>query len=833
MIPQPSPRLPCQRSASSPCYSSPTSESPVSSDESKSVTDEGSDVTPTKPSKIRPVRKAPPPPVRLDKPNNSSLSPPKSTEGSDSKIPPITLNKANKSPQPIRAAPPVPPGQVDPRDHSPLYEAIGNDKVEHISGPALIKTTMNDGLYDLIQPTASEDKKKQKEKVKPEVPKRYIKPKLVKVPRSEINIPISAPPNGSPRGSGIARPTAPPPPRPVGPPKVPEGFSKTDKDRSNSEDHDQSEESLFFHLPPQSILDGIPRQESFEPESDVSPYKSMSSFGSTFGKQEKKLENNNISLNSHKNELETSHSYLESFDQSDLDKLKDGSKKSNMAENVSSQEAVQEAEDSLKNENSHESDFSRRDRGEAKIDEEKNVQKKQKSGSRIPPPKHITLSNIDNGIPVLDAEANDTKGSDKAIPKQSRIPMTRKDSPAKHVDLKKSALNETYNIGVKEVDKALQEKETEISESAVIDFTDLTETEKTKASQKEVVKDDNLDEHMRSRSESFNKPPVAPKPKSKGLPKLLPKSASGSNSPDEPGEVDDDVDDQFEQYKTDTQVCEESDQKLYDNNESKNKDPQRVSKLPKIAQKSPKLKKSGIPASPLMRVKNAEKQPKQSRKQNLSESDSDAPLSPTANQKNKQESPAMARRGTPKQIPNSEKSIRNRSNSPHGRTGIPTSLRQRSSSPSSKLPKATSSPSPGSPSPTMAPSSIPKPSGLVQPKRIQTPKGSHSPGSEPSSSASTNQSPDTSFENTDEDQDIQATSPRPDRPSKPPRVVKQKSQDGKPPKHGRSLLPVIHKTMDATNGVSQGNKPKSGIPVSKPGGKQQDSKVSPEDMGNR
>lgn len=81
-------------------------------------------------------------------------------------------------------------------------------------------------------------------------------------------------------------------------------------------------------------------------------------------------------------------------------------------------------------------------------------------------------------------------------------------------------------------------------------------------------------------------------------------------------------------------------------------------------------------------------------------------------------------------------------------------------------------------------------------------------------------------------------SPKPDRPSKPPRIQKQKSQDSKPPKHGKSLLPVIHKAIEtgsgSPNGVSQttpGTKPKRGIPVAKPTRPETSPKASPTDQG--
>ncbi|XP_052796758.1 uncharacterized protein LOC128229111 isoform X2 [Mya arenaria] len=774
--------------SSSPSPSTVCSESQGSLETSHELSEAVQDIPgPSTPTKHKPTRKAPPPPLKIVnsnfKPDNSSTTGncnvndqnlksdhSKKAHAPDSKIPGLAGSKSLKIPRP-KVAPPPPPIRQD--DKPPTDDSV-KDGIE--SSKARIDMDV-------------EDISGSKQKVKPALPKRFIKPKLVTVPRGEVKLP-----DNREVGNGDVKLRAPPPLKPLAP-KLGPIRAKLSAPKSH-EDHVQSEEEegAYFHITPQRRFDPILRQESSDDNIDRAespPYRSMASFGNTFGKPPEEK----IPIFSSFN-----HVPKEPASQLDMESREnDGSKnKITVSEDTLSKnhddQKQQEKTQILKNELEE----------DTAIQYENSKEKmKPKSGipvtpkmkpSKLQPPKHSLPEAHEpaTSCEVENMEDNRVQGLHKVpCPESSDIPVSKSEESDEKPAAKEQdnmAPNEQLNI-TDNKPKGEHDNEVKVSDE-------------------------------RPRADSFGRPPVAPKPKSKGL--VKPKVYSKDIGVDIKALSEEMTEKQDKQETQDMVTVEKAKtpidsipnrQRTNSENESKissrgRSDSESESRLPLSSsktQKSPQVRgrKSNIP-SPGIRNRSKENSKVHREENERGNSSCD---------QNKVDKSTTDVKSTTVSAPNDPDSLRNRSYSPAGRTGIPMSVRHRSNSPAGK----SGIPPPGSPlkSPKQ------KSSALVQPKKITNGHDkpvnsiSHNPAhGEPVAKSGQ----EMNEENTQNDSPSSVS--KPDRPSKPSR--KQGSQDGKPPKHGKSLLPVIHKSMEANvgshNGVSSpsaGTKAKRGIPVAK------------------
>lgn len=968
------------------------SQSPVPSEDTLLLGEETgrsepkSDIKPPAKSKLKPVRKAPAPPIspksqdveiknvsespsgkksESEKQNICESSSPKKPE---SRLPMPGGSRLPKMSRP-KVAPPLPPTKTAADDdESPLYDVI--DKNDHIKdmnknisdNKVPNKNTSekhkhteptSDGLYELIkQPDSNTDNisTSKRDKIKPPVPKRYIKPKLVTVPKTEVQMPNKESLTKGLVSGDVMILRSPPPPRPAAP-KLGPIRAKLAEPKPLEDQIPSEEEETFFNITPQRKFDAFVCQELSDHEAECEkPYQSLSSFGSvgvsTFGKpKETKLFNQG--------------------DANDTEVLKVGKNEGNSSDDrpeTFNAQVYVEREKQLE----HKTE---------KLDEDQNVEQKDikkgieiskpvdntgtkmnvpeserhvKTGipvtpkvSRLPPPKSVSIKA--NESPVADSDKTASSPSEKPSKLQkpsklvssSKIPLSPKDSPRRKIEdshvfqypeaaVQKSETDQVGSLENVSKDVISNNKQTskdgyspsvgenERPKTESLDKrqgleissqnrpkTDILEnrpsTESVENRQRknsyenrqgiETVENRPRTESLenrprteslesrprteslenrprtdsienRSRTDSIGKPPVAPKPKS-GLPKLSKPKASNKikedpvqdtaagksptgegkslvndakaptpvvNSPEIGSEVPSSASPSIPIRKTKLSESEsDTDNKHVDDKSRAGTPGTKIPLGSAITHQSPKLRgrKSNIP-SPGVRNKSSDRSDRTVHSQKISESESDGQISPGFNLQQKPESPRPGRKPASKQVSSAEKeSLRNRSNSPAGQTGIPTKLSNRSNSPAPKqvgIPVPMSS---GSPSSKSTPKN--KQRGLVPPKKIlngQEPligETDRDSSRHPESPGST-----TPVKDIVEEAQNDNTSPKPERPSKPPRVQKQKSKDGKPPKHGKSLLPVIHKSMEtgsgSPNGVSQttpGTKPKRGIPVAK------------------
>ncbi|XP_060596196.1 uncharacterized protein LOC132750268 isoform X2 [Ruditapes philippinarum] len=194
------------------------SQSPVPSEDSQPLLNDvpknlqQSDVKPATQSKLKPVRKAPAPPTpkspKSSEPHETDTNVPQVEKKPESKLPTPGGSRLPKMSRP-KVAPPLPPTKHSTDLHDPLYDVIDkpdhkNDVNTNISDKHvpnnndsnIVKQNgpTSDGLYELIKPPENGPNcvstPKKKEKIKPPVPKRFIKPKLVTVPKAEVQMQI-------------------------------------------------------------------------------------------------------------------------------------------------------------------------------------------------------------------------------------------------------------------------------------------------------------------------------------------------------------------------------------------------------------------------------------------------------------------------------------------------------------------------------------------------------------------------------------------------------------------------------------------------------------------
>lgn len=830
------------------------SESPVPSDDYAILNEDNvrTSLVSEPRSKLKPVRKAPPPPTRNDEPAVLEVTDTDMVKKPESKLPRPGGSKLPKMSRP-KVAPPQPPCKSP--DESPLYDTIDKPDKDNQNSSVSDNEVKNnnsdlygsgsDGLYDLIkEPTnnTAPVSTGKTDKVKPPVPKRYIKPKLVTIPRTEVQLPDKDSVSKGLVNGDVMRLRSPPPPRPAGP-KLGPIRAKLSAPKPLEDQIPNEEDNTYFHVTPQRKFDTFIRQESGEQELEVnSPYKSLSSFGSTFGKpsQSQNADYNDIQnadgeVNAQAGKVGYSPKKVAVLPVSAQVHLNGDVKKENT--HVSNNNDVLTVKgDNIDNldlrvdKNIVESPKDISEENEFKPKSSIPVTPKSK-GSRLQPPRSVLnkdtapSSSVTGIVPDDDESAAGSPVEKTTKLPKSKIPHTPKESPrSKH---------EESNVFQYPENSYQKGAGTTVDESAV----NLKNDNSIDVNMKYITAEN---DDLRPRAESIGKPPVAPKPKS-GLPKpktTMKKDEIGSpaaiakTSPsfDENLTVEESKPAEMPKVNkpisglpvSKTRVSSESESEGDKNVDDATKAVTPVSKIPlgsAIPHQSPGLRgrKSNIP-SPGIRTHSTDRLEHNGSNRKKTNSECESPVSPVGNLRQKPESPAAGRKGSPLQNVSAEqRSLRNRSNSPAGRTGIPTTVRNRSNSPA---PKSPGIPVPKTSSPKLTPKN--KTRGLVPPKKIHN--GQEAPTSKmepetnrPSELPGLNSQVSPETDSTDD-----SLSPRPDRPSKPPRVQKKKSPDGKPPKHGKSLLPVIHKSMESgsspSNGVSSpspGTKPKRGIPVAK------------------
>ena len=788
------------------------------------------------PGKLRPARKAPAPP-------DSSASP-----TSESKIPKMARPNRKAPPPPVTPTKEAETENIE-QDHDPLYDVIGkkpeedgNVKTEQVDDNKNdVKTKSGIPLIKSGIPLKTQGEKQK-------VRMRYIKPKLVSVPRNSVNLSDFHFEKEHSR-KHITRPKAPPPPRPSPPNRitqdkltpetvnVPQNNFEPKTDDVDTMDHklsDNEETESFFNVSPQRKFDShLKRQDSGDVD-DTQPYKSFSSFGSTFGKREADAPPNvgvsktptitkqtgipklarqivvEDDLSPTKNNVV--HEELKTKERAEFEPLDN-------KPNVSVEEKLTDL-----NENSRKDDSLLNDYDIIKTPERDENSK-------------LDLSECSSFLEITDTPVSenqnkaqsDTKATAHNVSRIPRLPGNDSISklPLSHNakqksdsnDNKKDLPNDNSEVITDKFDSEIRTNERHVNSENDKSVDKTTEHDNASKSET-VVKAVNGDigDIERPRTNSMDKPPVAPKPKASALPKVLPKPKSVTPEKKGPENVHDAEHYKEEMPKSETIVKSPSPETV----ESSKKPPEhaKVSKIPhgsKIAQKSPGLKgkASKIPASPKVGRKIVEsKEYTESQNEINTENETQGPRetkSETVNLKHKPESPVGTRKiPRHRTFSNENPSLRNRSNSPSGRTGIPSpSVRNRSNSPAAKPIKPSSIPSPsGIPSLSAKPTALPK----KQIKQDSLEKGEKSEPNSPITSKPVNDI--TEAHSSDE---LESGEARPSRPSKPPRVQKQKSADSKIPKQGKSLLPVIHKSMDSGSPSGGGSgKAKSGIPMTKP-----------------
>ena len=799
--------------SSSPSPSTVCSESPVPEDlhdDSLRAGSQSQDSSPIKqatPTKHKPARKAPPPPLKIINSNHavvdekiSSLRDDDASEkkpgnslnvnGSNgSKIPGLVGTKTPKIPRP-KMPPPPPPVKL-PDQTGDKEDSSEKENIDVSSSPV-------------------------KPKSKPPVPPvRFIKPKLVSVPRAEVKLP-NANDNTT---DGDVKLRAPPPLKPVTP-KLGPIRAKLSAPKSLEDQSLSDEDDTYFQITPQRRLDPIPRQESCEsnPPVESPPYRTMASFGTSFGRpvqRKETIHEKDTTVDDRNVFVEnTPYRSVSSFGNS-FSTPTGNEKKQSMDERVSLKPKDSDSEMIFEN-NSNEAmeggisnanDISHMSKGDVEIKHEEvspitagDVKEKPKPKSGIPLTPKMKISKLQSpkhGLSMQSPSLKTHTEQDRPNQNTDEMPQIVNDSVTEHEEIDKQESESAMPVSPK--------KETS-NDLAIQDLPSVGP---------ELSHDLSED---RPRAGSFGRPPVAPKPnKGKGLvkPKVYSKGLESVETP-EKGTIDHTVE------PVQASLVDDKDAKLDDSaavvrnrtdSEGESKLPvrprtnsQTESRIPlggAMVQKSPHLRgrKTGIPSPGGVRNPSSDRKPEvsDSKQENSKES---------VNNINEAKDESMK----PESSPNEGRSLRNRSNSPAARTGIPKSMRHRSNSPAGK----SGIPAPGSglKSPKQ------RPSGLQPPKKIDLSLEKHESVVAPDSSQTGKANGDEDIHtNGDSNGSAEASPSRPDRPSKPPRIQKQGSQDGKPPK-SKSLLPVVHKNMEASaqNGSaspSMSAKPKRGIPVPK------------------
>lgn len=776
--------------------------------ESETTTTEKETKSPDNPGKIRPARKAPPPP------DLGASSPP------GSKIPKIARPN-RKAPLPPVSTSSEPEKEKMEQDHDPLYDVVGKKVTD--------SATVANEQKDSSKTNKSSEIPVRPRKEKPKVPLRYVKPRIVSVPRNSVNL-SDFHFEKEPSRSHLSRPQAPPPPKPdqpifVSQDKIPAQKENLQHSLSHNEEQDNS-----FNISGQRKFNAeLKRQDSSDVD-EVQPYKSLSSFGSTFGKKEAVPLGHGAEVSKAPSEAKTSGIPKLSRQALVQDEV-------SPSRNVIVHEELKMKERQPDENNSVLSNAS----DQTELDHTKDSSNKHDTSTEdfeiIKTPdkyEHENLTNSNSAYEPNDVHSADLKSTDQSIVKSttpvSKIPKLPSSDTASRIPMTHSAkkkLETSDNEGDLSHDSALEFKEN-ADEIKLKDNDAICEGENFESTSPKIDNSEKMEKFPkavngdisdteRPRTNSMDKPPVAPKPKQTALPKVLPKPR-GTISPQKKGPED--IANDTEHHENKDNIRPEKDVSKSPSPEAVNKSPSpetvenqssasetpKTSKIPqgsKIAQKSPALKgkASKIPASPKVARKIAEPKDKLS----SSEMDTENKTQPV-NLKQKPESPSVGRKiPRHRTFSNESPSLRNRSNSPHSKTGIPSpNARNRSKSPAT-------APKPSKLTGLKSPSGIPKSSNLPKKQDNQESVVNSEPNS-PVTAKSVNNITDA--HSSDE---LESAENKPDRPSKPPRIQKQKSADAKPAKQGKSLLPVIHKSMDSGS-VSGGGtgKPKSGIPTAKP-----------------
>ena len=767
--------------------------------------------------KIKPVRKAPAPP-------DTSVSPPP-----ESKIPKIA--------RPNRKAPP-PPAITDKspiqdktgQDHDtipdPLYDVVG----KKASPSDIVTHGQKDSVKVDIENNSETPVRPKREK--PKVPLRYVKPKIVTVPRNSVNL-SDFHFEKEPSRSKIARPQAPPPPVPSPPKLISQDKSPANQNKDTLEHSvsENEESDSFFNISPQKLFDAALKRQDSSDVDEAQPYKSLSSFGSTFGKRE----------------AVSPSTFHDGVSKAPADKKPTGIPKLSrqavvedevsptrnviVHEELSNKEQLDKENEDIKLSDldkvkTETNDISNSPNKDDSITKEFEIIKTPEKGKEDKINKDYSQES--SGVCVSDNQTNNNSTTKSALP-ISKIPRTPGGDSVSKIHMSHGAKKKpetTETVEDMSHDSAIGNKESsDISISKHSDNTMHVEHKLENSPQKHEHLDKaekiataingDISDTDRPRANSMEKPPVAPKPKPTGVPKVLPKPKS-SGIPQKKGPEDtvhdelhhvpkDSLDHEKDLNKSPSPEAVQNQPSLADPSKT---EPAKISKIPhgsKIAQKSPALKgkTSKIPASPKVGRKNEEAKDKV-----VSSSEMDTEnKTQSVNLKQKSESPGMGRKiPRHRTFSNESSSVRNRSSSPHGRTGIPPpAVRNRSNSPATKPPKPSGI---KSPSASGIPSLGSKSSGLPK-KQIKQDSVEKSEPSSPVTAKTVNEITDA--QSSDE---LESGDNKPNRPSKPPRVQKQKSAESKPPKQGKSLLPVIHKSMDS--GSPNAGKAKTGIPMAKP-----------------
>lgn len=779
------------------------------SDELKPVTPTGSmdiansPLTPNTQSKLKPMRKAPPPPLKIE---NSAHSMP------ESKLPMLIGSRTPKQGRP-KVAPPEPPvrgnnsAENSEEDPGPLYEPIGQKGEVSVGSD---------------KPNASDSDKNNTDvsakpvKVKPPVPKRFIKPRLVSVPRTEVKIPDL---HRSLGDGELMKLRSPPPPRPVapklGPIRAKLTAPKPLEDESPIEDDD-----TLFQVTSQRKFDAILKQNSEEQDTtspESPPYRTMASFGATFGKTEPSNPVSRSSTFSVPKQPESRADTTEDKSSSAQPAKpptpatgRDGPTSATTNAKMSEQtdnNAIDKHID--KPVITDDKPVLMEDKPDITTDESAVTEDKPQVGtekpkpkssipltpvmkaSKLPPPKHGVI-NLKAEAPKIEVKSNEEAAkATTPTEKVSKLPKAKVEGVSKIPTIGGHSKSE--------------------NDQNIFQYPQVHDSTEKKDSRDESIGVQNIDSQgvgvdesseSRPRTESIGKPPLAPKPKS-NLPKVLPKPkpVPKSNNADNKENIKNSVEPEIKETVNNALVSpvvqpevKEIRQRSTSESETDNKTPSKIPLTSVLSQKSPqsKSKKSGIP-SPNVRKPSVDR---------TKESDTEAETTQTP--RSRLESPQMQRKQNIS--PEGHANLRNRSNSPANRSGIPKSVRNRSNSPAAKPP--------GIPTPSGSNKATPKQkrSGLVPPKKVVNGQGKQSP-------VDTNAlfPQEEGLSNSEKDDSFEQPSSSPDRPSRPPAVTKQPSQDSKLPKSGKSLLPVIHKSLEAgansPNGVT---KQKRGIPVAKP-----------------
>lgn len=728
-------------------------------------------------SNLKPSRIAPVPPSKV-----------KSTV--ESKLPTLS-NRTPKLARPIVLPPPPPTINVKHADGMTPNKDGERNENRHTNQIMIVNdANASDGaLQDLNQQPDDTDSDLvvKRGMAKPYVPNSYLKPDLVSIPKHEIKMP-----NVEAGHSDLAR-YRPPPPKPMTP-KL-EAIRVKLHAPEPLEDQPPSEDETVFQVTPQRKFATLMKQES-EPESPVAVCRDLSSFGSASGKHQ-----------DHPAMLENDNDVDFNIPAKDA-----GSDSKNLVKMPS--DIVNNDDDITKIENIYkvERQNSEKDISDNSNEIVSNISASLVKSSKLHPPKSVTAKL--SAVSVISADTvpsgSALLAADPSSDKSSKLPRSHTDSGSKYPLSKVDGTQTQTKEGILQC----------ASESAGSPNEERNPDNTNVSNVKEIAGEfpKNVESHSGDvdSKQATGKPQIAPKPKS-GLPKLRLKLKPGAPTRET------DVRSPIAESNTNIHspclplsLASEKTESAHELNAKSDIEKLEVSTTPlgsAVMPHSPKHfgRKSQIPSNRMKNKSTNKVDYYETNNNKLSESDGDLLVSSKTNLTNETaESPTLSKMPSRKPV---DTFVRQRSNSPANRTGIPLSVRNRSSSPS--LPVANCTPALRSEDPASRANSTTvkttnKPSGLVPPKKI---------GIEQEELLQHPLNEVLSRQNID---DLGAEHQKLDRLSKLPKVHKDQSKEGKPLKRGRSLLPVVHKMLDtgaaSSNGADLGNaatKLESAIPIAK------------------